>query len=397
MSTNGTNGVMQESLTKAVERKLERAIAHAYQETDEAAASTEMYAELVEAFHRKMQLLGPITDPESVAIRGLLNCARVLKEAHVKMGKALLDPTSVHVGMLRGLIAKPSWRHMVALHGEVPNGEDVQLMRIAELQEKLNAAEARVKSLQDLAGVCYAGLVAECDLSEEWADTLLDASLGEEFSTEDLIPYLPERQEVMWEVQVMYEPNGVPDPDQWSSWKQISREDYEKALAERRYFEYTNLRTRVTYGHAQVITAINQAPSATLALSPQYLNQHTHILAPFQVRVMDWMHSCFKPEVVVNQIERADRFLEEALELVQTFDGYDAARAHTLVDYTFSRPVGEREQEVGGVSVTLAALCGVTKISLNQASENELARVWTKIDVIREKQLTKADIFGPLP
>jgi hypothetical protein len=47
----------------------------------------------------------------------------------------LKDPANVHAMMLRGLIAVPTIRSMVHLRGEVPNGEDVQLARIAELQE----------------------------------------------------------------------------------------------------------------------------------------------------------------------------------------------------------------------------------------------------------------------
>lgn len=52
----------------------------------------------------------------------------------------LADPAAVHVMMLRGSIARPTWRHMVDLLGEVPNGEDVQLSRIAQLQEELAQA-----------------------------------------------------------------------------------------------------------------------------------------------------------------------------------------------------------------------------------------------------------------
>lgn len=51
----------------------------------------------------------------------------------------LKDPTTVHVLMLRGTIATPSWRSIVDLRGEVPNGEERQLARIAELQEQIAA------------------------------------------------------------------------------------------------------------------------------------------------------------------------------------------------------------------------------------------------------------------
>jgi hypothetical protein len=108
----------------------------------------------------------------------------------------------------------------------------------------------------------------------------------------------------------------------------------------------------------------------------------------FQTRVGEWMKACFPSEVIGDKLERADRFIEEALELVQA-TGYSAYRAHALVDYTFNRPVGEAFQEVGGVTVTLAALCNPHGIDMDEAAETELARVWTKIEKIRAKQAAK--------
>ena len=65
------------------------------------------------------------------------------------------------------------------------------------------------------------------------------------------------------------------------------------------------------------------------------------------------------------------RFLEEALELAQSF-GCSNKEAHELVDYVFSRDVGQPEQEVGGVMVTLAALCSNAEIDMNGAGNQEL-------------------------
>jgi len=48
----------------------------------------------------------------------------------------LKDPENVLALMKRGAIGIPTVRSMVALRGEVPNGEDAQLARIAELQEQ---------------------------------------------------------------------------------------------------------------------------------------------------------------------------------------------------------------------------------------------------------------------
>ncbi len=76
----------------------------------------------------------------------------------------------------------------------------------------------------------------------------------------------------------------------------------------------------------------------------------------FQARVAAWMRACFDASIAADPIERNHRFLEEALELVQA-RGCTASEAHQLVDYVFGRPVGDPFQEVGGVEVTLAALC----------------------------------------
>jgi hypothetical protein len=89
------------------------------------------------------------------------------------------------------------------------------------------------------------------------------------------------------------------------------------------------------------------------------------------------------------------RFLEEALELSQA-SGCSSEDAHRLVDYVFSRPVGRLEPEVGGVMVTLAALCAAAGIDLKNAADRELERNWSRIDAIRRKQANKP-VGSPLP
>jgi NTP pyrophosphatase (non-canonical NTP hydrolase) len=111
-------------------------------------------------------------------------------------------------------------------------------------------------------------------------------------------------------------------------------------------------------------------------------------LKAFQAGVDKWMDACFGDEIKADVQERCDRFIEEALEFVQAV-GYSADRAHALVDYTFGRPQGEINQEVGGVMVTLAAMCNTLGVDIGTAAEAELARVWTKIDKIRAKQQAK--------
>jgi len=116
---------------------------------------------------------------------------------------------------------------------------------------------------------------------------------------------------------------------------------------------------------------------------------------PYQARVAAFMIECFGRKVAADTVERNHRFLEEALELVQAL-GCTASEAHQLVDYVFGRPIGNSHQETGGVLVTLAALCTAAAVDMTQAGEDELQRVGTKIEAIREKQKRKPR-FSPLP
>lgn len=117
----------------------------------------------------------------------------------------------------------------------------------------------------------------------------------------------------------------------------------------------------------------------------------------FQSRVEPWLLECFGKMIAGDKEERNHRFLEEALELVQAC-GCTAEEAHNLVKYVFDRQVGEKTQEVGGVHVTLAALCLAQKIDSQAAAEAELARIIQPdmVERIREKQKRKP-AMSPLP
>ncbi|WAC72107.1 hypothetical protein OU995_21435 [Roseateles sp. SL47] len=115
----------------------------------------------------------------------------------------------------------------------------------------------------------------------------------------------------------------------------------------------------------------------------------------FQERVAPWMEACFGREISGDTEERNHRFLEEALELVQAC-GCTQIEAHQLVDYVYGRPSGDKAQEVGGVMVTLAALCLAQAIDMHLAGDVELARIWGKVHAIRAKQAAKPK-HSPLP
>jgi hypothetical protein len=117
--------------------------------------------------------------------------------------------------------------------------------------------------------------------------------------------------------------------------------------------------------------------------------------AAYQDRVQAWVLECFGPEIAYDALERSFRFLEEALELAQS-RGCTQEQAERLVSYVYGRPAGASEQEVGGVMVTLAALCSAAGIDLDKAAETELARVNAAdvIEKIRRKQAAKRGVVS---
>ncbi len=153
----------------------------------------------------------------------------------------------------------------------------------------------------------------------------------------------------------------------------------------------------------QILDAAEKAglwPNTVQSWIPAFKRYHAALAAApqaqaFQQRVQPWMMACFGPEISADRIERNHRFLEEALELVQSC-GCTASEAHQLVDFVFGRDVGEPMQEAGGVMVTLAALCLANDLDMHACAETELARIWTKVEAIRAKQAAKPK-HSPLP
>lgn len=134
---------------------------------------------------------------------------------------------------------------------------------------------------------------------------------------------------------------------------------------------------------------------ATTVMAPQPQPVQAQPSDAFQQRVSPWMQACFGPAISADKSERNHRFLEESLELVQAC-GCTEDEAHQLVSYVYGRPTGEPAQEVGGVMVTLAALCLAQGLDMHANGETELARIWTKVDQIRAKQAAKPK-HSPLP
>lgn len=116
-----------------------------------------------------------------------------------------------------------------------------------------------------------------------------------------------------------------------------------------------------------------------------------------QNRIRNWMLDCFNWTIANDTNERNHRFLEESLELVQSL-GCTKEEVILLVEYVYNRPLGEPFQEVGGVMVTLAALCNCNNIDMRSASETETFRIESPeiMDKIRRKQANKPH-SSPLP
>lgn len=110
----------------------------------------------------------------------------------------------------------------------------------------------------------------------------------------------------------------------------------------------------------------------------------------FQMRAMAWATDCFGMKKATSREQRRNRFLEEALELVQAC-GSTKAEALQLVDYVFARPIGDQAQEAGGVTLTLALMLYVYFIDMDEAGETELARVTDKMEQIRAKEAARPE------
>lgn len=109
---------------------------------------------------------------------------------------------------------------------------------------------------------------------------------------------------------------------------------------------------------------------------------------PYQERVTDWIRSTFGEDVITDIPERVARFMEEAIELGQAL-GATREDMYRLITYTYSRALGEPEQEIGGVMVTLNGLATAVGINTLEAAETELARNIRNAPSIREKWLAK--------
>lgn len=109
-----------------------------------------------------------------------------------------------------------------------------------------------------------------------------------------------------------------------------------------------------------------------------------------QAELGRWLTRTFGHESAISVAERSRRFVEEAIELAQA-SGLSEKDVADLVRYVYARPVGDPEQEVGGVAVTFLAYCGAAGFSADELEKRELSRIYAKdVAYFRERHNAKA-------
>lgn len=110
-----------------------------------------------------------------------------------------------------------------------------------------------------------------------------------------------------------------------------------------------------------------------------------------QETVHSWCVAAFGEGQASSIAQRGLRMLEEAAELAQA-TGVNLEQAHQLLDYVWRRPVGQLEQELGGLGLTVLALAAAANLSAAQAEEDEVSRVLSKpLDHFRQRNQAKND------
>lgn len=111
-------------------------------------------------------------------------------------------------------------------------------------------------------------------------------------------------------------------------------------------------------------------------------------MVSFQRRVFNWVSKAFGEKNATDPTERAKRLLEETLELTQAC-GMSEQAAEDLVKYVYSRPIGEIEQEIGGVMMCIACLSEARSLNAEDCGKIELYRVESSIHTSRIKHQQK--------
>lgn len=110
----------------------------------------------------------------------------------------------------------------------------------------------------------------------------------------------------------------------------------------------------------------------------------------FQDKIRKFVVDTFGLELADSKEERCHRFAEESLELLQAC-GYTKDQLQNIIEYVYSRPVGDEVKEVGGVMATLAALCSAIGTDMIKQAGNEAKRAVRNAQYIKLKHNGKPD------
>ena len=110
-----------------------------------------------------------------------------------------------------------------------------------------------------------------------------------------------------------------------------------------------------------------------------------------QLSVQIWVRDTFGERTAVSVDLRAARFIEEAIEAVQSA-GLPLAELERVARFVYAKPAGELRQELGGVGLTLLAFAAAAGVSADDAESAEFARVLAKgAEHFRQRDQLKAD------
>lgn len=124
----------------------------------------------------------------------------------------------------------------------------------------------------------------------------------------------------------------------------------------------------------------------------------TATLTSNQARIAAWAAQVLGKEAAGNIPERSLRAAEEVIELTQAC-GVDVETVHRLVDYVFSRPIGEPSQEIAGSLVSLYAVAAALNVDADAALHVELERIAQPevIERVRRRQTEKREALAVKP
>jgi len=113
------------------------------------------------------------------------------------------------------------------------------------------------------------------------------------------------------------------------------------------------------------------------------------------LNVAAWVRETFGEASAENAPERTLRAVEEVVELAQALD-VDPATLHRLIDYVYSRPVGNVGQEIAGSLVTIFAAAAALEVDVDEVFAAEMDRIHTPevIERCRRRQHEKREALA---